>query len=204
MIRFSPITKGDTMAQRGRKTNEWHFHKRADDWQRGVNHQFRTGDVIRIYKGDEDEDGNFIKSKKDAIGIVSFPHIQRETYEVKIWTGPKPWDWFKRIMPADEMYKVDEKSPIGDDLCERYPGPSNNEIIRLREAVKTQKLDAVSVEERVAALEEDMAYQKKIVNIKDDDSIEKVSTANEDEDTHEEIKMIDPLVQKRENIINEE
>jgi hypothetical protein len=184
------------MATPGRKSNLWHKQNHADNWSKGTNTKFRAGDVVRF------------NSNKNHIGVISALSFEREVYDVKIKSGKNAWDYYVTKVSANEMYKVEEQSPFKYDSGDRFPGPASNQIRQLNERMRVQaeKQKQIDVEQRIAALEEDMAYKKKIVTIKDDDSVEKIISADDEEsqDTETEVKLVDPLIQKRENIIDEE
>lgn len=183
------------MAKPGRKSNLWHKQNHADNWRTGRNTKFKSGEVVRF------------NNNKSKLGVIGSPAFEFEVYEVKIQNGANPWEFYIAKISANEMYKVDEPSPFKYDACDLYPGPASDQIRKLKEKMRlnAEKQKELDVEQRIAALEEDMAYKKKIVTIKDDDSIEKVAPVDEEsQDTEAEIKLIDPLIQKRENIIDEE
>lgn len=121
-------------------------------WMAGRNQKFDSGDVVRA---GADGTGN--------IGVVRYSEKDYKIYAVKWHTGsPNKWDGVEGTCHEDAMMKVDEPNPMLVPSWERYPGPSSDEIKRLktRMAARQDEIRKADAEKRIQALEEDIKRKK--------------------------------------------
>lgn len=164
--------------------------KIRDEWVYGddKNRTFKGGEVVRYHK-----DNN-------KIGVICEPEYEVETYRIKIWDGPNPWNYSYGVVHSDQVYVTDEKNPTKYNMNEEFRGPSFDQIQNLKNKINLRKKEesAKDVEYRLSLLEEQLNVKRNINDDLDSNVID-----YEDDDNSDYIK-IDPVEKKRLQIIEEE
>ena len=162
---------------------------KLDNWRNGKGVRFNTGDVVE---------------KGDSIGVISFPHVEIETYQVKWYVGPKPWDFIEGIANGRYLSKSDKPNPLKYKNSDRFPGPASREIDKLNEIFNkniNKPKTAKEVEEHIAILEEEIS--RVYDNKKTEDEID--SVVDETLDVEPNLgEIVDTVDLKRKKIIDDE
>lgn len=90
---------------------------KLDAWRNGRMNNFNSGDVV--------------ESGDSEIGVVCFPHVDIDSYIVKWYSGPKPWNFVEKVTYGSQMRKSNKPNPLKYKDSERYPGPSFEAIEKL-------------------------------------------------------------------------
>lgn len=162
-----------------------------EQWRDGERNIVSPGNVVCL------------KTSPDTIAVVGSPCYDVDTYEMKVWTGPKPWDYHVMEINAHKVTVVDKPNPCKYNDYERYPGPSSASIKKSIESWADYQKNRLTnrtskdVDREIAIIEEEMSKDRTI-----DDTIDKV-VPEDDEDGIEPLPF-DPLDAKRKVIIDGE
>jgi hypothetical protein len=181
---------------RPRKYNATLTH--IEEWRQGRGVTLKAGTVVR-----------FVRSP-DTIGVVGTPEYHPNTYSVRVYEGPNPWNNHVSVVRDHEVYEVDEPNPCVWSALDRYPGPANAEMRRLNESFARQAEEwrkTRNVEKDIEFIEEDLIRQKTLLSQADvadpvlDEDIEKSDIIDPDDDP---TVLVDDIEIKRERITEEE
>jgi hypothetical protein len=162
-----------------------------EDWLAGKNNKLKGGDVVQT------------KSESKSIGVIQFGLNEIETYAVKWYIGPNPWDSIEGVVSSSTVEVVNIPNPLKYKWSQRVPGPSSDQIDAL-EAKFAAKRDnrpktAKEVEQHLAILEEELSKKKK--NEIDETKVDSIVDETLDEDLG---LPIDGVTNKITNLLDEE
>lgn len=124
-----------------------------EDWLAGKGHKYSPGQVVES------------KNSSTSLGVIQFALTAIETYAVKWYVGPNPWDFLEGECTSFGTFKSDKKNPLNYKWSQRVPGPSSDQIDALEEkfakAAIIKARSAREVEQHIAILEEEMSKKKK-------------------------------------------
>lgn len=173
------------------KTKWADIEKKIDEWRYGRNQTFKSGDVIKL-KG------------KEQIGVVYYLLKDIETYQVKWYVGPNPWDFIEGMIHGAYLEKTDLPNPLKYEWRQLVPGPSSEMIHALQLKFKEQDAKKVrtskDVDAYVAILEEELVSKKKLVEI-DETKVDSIIDETVDE---EPVQIVDDISTKINSIIEGE
>lgn len=124
-----------------------------EEWLAGNGHLLQGGDVV------------VSKRNEKSVGVIQFALSRLETYQIKWYNGPNPWDFIEGEVSSSEVVKRPElPNPLKYKWSQRVPGPSSDEIDRLEAIFAQKKKDrtAQEVEEYISYLEEELKNKKRL------------------------------------------
>jgi len=166
--------------------------KKQDDWLQNTNAKFKCGDVVERV------------DQADQLGVVCFPLHEIETYKVKWYKGPKPWDFIEGTGKGSQLKLSDKPNPLIYKHSDRFPGPSSTQINKLNEVFNkdlNKPKTGKEVDQHIAILEEELSKNKIIVKKKEE--VEYIVN-EEDEDNEDVPAIVDSVEIKRKKLIEEE
>jgi len=164
-----------------------------EHWLAGRNHRLQPGNVVRN------------KSDEKTIGVIQYPLCDMETYAIKWYIGPKPWDFIEGQVMSSCVTVTNEPNPLKYKWSERVPGPSSDEIDRLEAAFAKKAKKEFTAREadlNAALLEEELSKKRAIKKI-DESKVDSIVDETLEEDIISPIEDIS-VDQKIKNILNEE
>lgn len=187
------MAKQKTTNQPRKKYNKSESLREA--WLANKNHRWHGGDVIE---------------KNGSLGVVQFAMCDIETYKIKWYIGPNPWDFHETdsYLGGAEVTRSDKKNPLKYKWSERVPGPSSDEIDKLEahfaemHKKKLKNRTAKDVDAYVASLEEELVKKKTIEKEIDESTVDSIIDKTLEEDT--EVPKKNPIDSKMDNLLSEE
>lgn len=163
---------------------------KLDNWRNGKNVLFSAGDVVENISG-------------TSVGVISFPHVEVESYQVKWYVGPKPWDFIESISNGRSIKKSNKPNPLKYKNSDRFPGPASKEIDRLNEIFnqnQNKPKTGKEVDAHIAILEEEIS---RVYDNKKEEEID--SVVDETLDVEPNLgEIVDSVDLKRKKIIEDE
>jgi hypothetical protein len=164
-------------------------------WLANKNHKWHGGDVVE---------------RNGSLGVVQFAMCDIETYKIKWYVGPNPWDFLETdsYLGGPDTVKSDKKNPLKYKWSQRVPGPSSDEIDKLEahfaELNKKKMKDRTpkEVDIYVAALEEELVKKKTIEKEVNEAHADSIADKTLEEDT--EMPRKNAVDAKIDNLLQEE
>lgn len=135
---------------------------RRENWINGINTKYKCGDVVE---------------RGTDIGVICLLLSEIETYQVKWYRGPKPWDFIEGKAFGNQLTLSEKPNPLKYTHSERFPGPSSTQIDALNKAFAKQPVKQRSskeIDEYLSILEEEMTKNKDIDVIKTSEDVDSV------------------------------